>query len=283
MAAAIEIGRVGIWSRELRFHADRGQALDAAAELEELGYGALWIPDVGGDVLGAARELLDATRAVTIATGILNIWMHDPADVASGVAALGPRFLLGLGASHSAVVDAEEPGRYARPLSTMVAYLDGLDANSLGRSQRVLAALGPRMLELARDRAAGAHPYLVTPAHTAIARETLGPDALLAPELSVTLERDLDVARAFVADYLRLPNYVNNLRRLGFDDNDLAGAPSDRLVRALVATGGPREIAQRVAEHHAAGADHVTVQVIGAGETLPREAWRELAPALLRG
>ena len=283
MASAIEIGRVGIWSRELRFHDDRAEAADAAAELEELGYGALWIPDVGGDVLGAARELLDATRTVPIATGILNIWMHDPAEVASGAAALGPRFLLGLGASHSAVVDAQEPGRYARPLSTMVAYLDALDASSPGPSQRVLAALGPRMLELARDRAAGAHPYLVTPEHTAIARETLGPDALLAPEQSVTLERDLDVARAFVTDYLRLPNYVNNLRRLGFDDTDLAGAPSDRLVRALVATGPPEEIAKRVAEHHAAGADHVTVQVIGAGETLPREAWRELAPALLRG
>jgi probable F420-dependent oxidoreductase len=282
-APAIELGRVGIWSRELRCHADRGQALDAAAELEELGYGALWIPDVGGDVLGAARELLDATRAVPLATGILNIWMHDPAEVASGAAALGSRFLLGLGASHSAVVDAQEPGRYARPLSKMVAYLDALDAHAPPNpSQRVLAALGPRMLELARERSLGAHPYLVTPEHTAIARETLGPDALLAPEQSVTLERGLDVARAFVTDYLRLPNYVNNLRRLGFDDADLTVTPSDRLVRALVATGGAEGIAKRVAEHHAAGADHVTVQVIGAGETLPREAWRELAPALLR-
>ena len=283
MRPSVEIGRVGIWSRELRFHADRAQALDAAAELEELGYGALWIPDVGGDVLGAARELLGATRAITLATGILNIWMHDAAEVASGAAALGARFLLGLGASHSAVVDAQEPGRYGRPLSTMAAYLDALDAHALGPSQRILAALGPRMLELARDRAAGAHPYLVTPEHTALAREALGADALLAPEQAVTLEGGLEEARAFVADYLRLPNYVNNLRRLGFDDSDLAGAPSDRLVRALVATGGPEEIARRVALHHAAGADHVTVQVIGAGETLPREAWRELAPALVGG
>ncbi len=281
MRPALDIGRVGIWSRELRFHEDRAQALDAAVELEELGYGALWIPDVGGDVLGAARELLDATSAVTIATGILNIWMHDPAAVASGAAALGPRFLLGLGASHSAVVDAQEPGRYGRPLSTMVAYLDALDSHAPGPSQRVLAALGPRMLELARDRAAGAHPYLVTPEHTAIAREALGPDALLAPEQSVAPGDDLEGARAFVTDYLRLPNYVNNLRRLGFDDADLTGMPSDRLVRALVATGSPEQIAARVAEHHAAGADHVTIQVIGAGETLPREAWRDLAPALL--
>ena len=181
------------------------------------------------------------------------------------------------------MVDAQEPGRYGRPLSTMVAYLDALDANSLGPSQRILAALGPRMLELARDRAAGAHPYLVTPEHTALAREALGADALLAPEQAVTLEGGLEEARAFVADYLRLPNYVNNLRRLGFDDDDVAGTPSDRLVRALVATGGVEEIARRVAEHHAAGADHVTVQVIGAGETLPLDAWRELAPALIGG
>jgi probable F420-dependent oxidoreductase len=277
------LGRIGIWSRELRFHEDRGEALEAAAELEELGYGTLWIPDVGGDVLGAARELLGATRTVALATGILNIWMHDAAAVAAGAAALGARFLLGLGASHAPIVDEGEPGRYRRPLSTMAAYLDALDAAGLGADRRVLAALGPRMLELARDRASGAHPYLVPPEHTALAREALGPGRLLAPEQSVLPGDDLEGARAFVADYLRLPNYVNNLRRLGFGDEDVSGAPSDRLVRALVAMGSPEQIAARVSEHHAAGADHVTIQVIRAGETLPREAWRELAPALLGG
>jgi probable F420-dependent oxidoreductase len=149
----------------------------------------------------------------------------------------------------------------------------------------MLAALGPRMLELARERSAGAHPYLVPPEHTQFAREILGEGRLLAPELSVLLESDadraLDRARAFVADYLRLPNYTRNLRRLGFNDDDLAGAGSDRLVRSLVAFGDEQTIADRVAAHHAAGADHVALHVIGAGETLPREDWRRLAQALL--
>jgi probable F420-dependent oxidoreductase len=289
--AAVGLGPVGVWSRELRYHADRAAAADAAAELEQLGYGALWIPDAGGDVLGAAGELLAATRRVTLATGILNIWMHGAGDVTGGVAALElahpGRFLLGLGASHAALIDAEQPGRYRRPYSTMVAYLDDLDAqpDPVPPARRVLAALGPRMLELARDRAAGAHPYLVTADHTRRARELLGADRLLAPELSVLLERDPAVARErareFVALYLELPNYVNNLLRLGFERADVTPPGSDRLLAALVAAGDGEAIAARVAEHHAAGADHVAVQVIGAGETLPREAWRELAPALV--
>ena len=148
----------------------------------------------------------------------------------------------------------------------------------------MLAALGPRMLELARDRTAGAHPYLVPPAHTATAREILGPDRLLAPEQSVLLEADparaLELAREFVVDYLRLPNYVNNLRRLGFDDADLGETPSERMVRALVAFGDEQVIADRIGEHFDAGADHVTIQVIGAGDTLPLESWRRLGAAL---
>jgi len=291
MGVDIDLGRVGIWSREMRFHADRGDAADAAAELEDLGYGALWIPDVGGHVLGAAAELLTATRSVPVATGILNIWMHDAAAITAGVAALdaahGVRFLLGLGASHAPVVDAEAPGRYRRPYSTMVGYLDELDAQPapLPPSRRLLAALGPRMLELARERSGGAHPYLVTPAHTQLARELLGPDRLLAPELSVVLEPDPAVARErareFVSHYLELPNYVNNLRRLGFDDADVTPPGSDRLASSLVAAGDADTIALRVGEHLDAGADHVAVHVIGAGETLPRAAWRAPAPALL--
>jgi probable F420-dependent oxidoreductase len=286
-----QLGRIGIWSRELRFHADRAQAVDAAVELEELGFGALFIPDVGGDVLGAVAELLDATRRIPLATGILNIWMHDAAEVAAGVAAIerrhAGRFLLGLGASHAAVVDAEGPARYGRPFSVMRDYLDALDAQlrPVPEPRRILAALGPRMLELSRERSGGAHPYLVPPEHTLLAREILGPGRLLAPELSVLLEPDperaLQRARAFVADYLRLPNYTRNLRRLGFNDADLDGAGSDRLARALVAFGDEQAIADRVAAHHDAGADHVALHVIGAGETLPREAWRRLAAALL--
>jgi probable F420-dependent oxidoreductase len=286
----VDIGRVGVWSRELRFHADRAEAADAAAELEALGYGALFIPDVGGDVLGTVGELLDATRTIPLATGILNIWMHAAGEVAEGVAAIErrhrERFVLGLGASHAAVVDAAGPARYGRPLSAMRAYLDALDSQSAPPTRRILAALGPRMLELARERSGGAHPYLVPPEHTLFAREVLGSEALLAPELSVLLdtdpERGLERARAFVADYLRLPNYTNNLRRLGFDESDVAAPGSDRLVRALVAFGDEQAIADRVADHHAAGADHVALHVIGAGETLPRDDWRRLAGALLR-
>ena len=159
-AGNIDIGRVGIWSRELRFHADRTAAAEAASELEELGYGALFIPDVGGDVLSAVRELLAATRTIPLATGILNIWMHAAEEVAEGVAEIearyGPRFVLGLGASHSAIVDAAGPARYGRPLSVMRTYLDALDAQPRANAPgpRMLAALGPLMLELARERSA---------------------------------------------------------------------------------------------------------------------------------
>jgi probable F420-dependent oxidoreductase len=235
--------------------------------------------------------MLQATRVVPLATGILNLWMHDEDDVAAGVAAIEERhprrFLLGLGASHAAIVDAEGPPRYGRPYSAMVNYLDALDAQTQppAPARRVLAALGPRMLALSRDRAAGAHPYLVPPEHTRAAREVLGGDRLLAPELSVLLDDDgdraLERARAFVTDYLRLPNYTNNLRRLGFGDDDLTAPGSDRLVRALVAFGDEQTIADRVAAHHQGGADHVALHVIGAGETLPLESWRRLAAALL--
>jgi probable F420-dependent oxidoreductase len=281
---AVSLGRIGIWSNKLRYHEDRAAVADAAAELDELGYGALWLPDVGGDVMGDVGHVLDATRRVAVATGILNIWMHDAAGIAAAVAALDQRhpdrFLLGLGASHASVVSA-----YERPYSSMTAYLDALDAATptVAPGDRILAALGPRMLELSRDRAGGAHPYLVPVQHTREAREILGSHHLLAPELAVVLEpRDGEAtARAHVADYLQLPNYVRNLRRLGFGDDDLRDGGSDRLVRALVAWGDEEAIAARVDEHLAAGADHVCLQVL-APEPLPREDWRRLA-SVLRG
>src|ERR1700704_779013 len=240
----VDLGKVGIWSRELRYHPDRGARAAAAAELEELGYSAIFIPDVGGDVLGAVAELLAATRRVPLATGILNIWMHDPAAVASGhadlVARFGPRFMLGLGSGHAQLVESVLGVPYARPYAKMVAYLDALDAApaQVPAGMRMLAALGPRMLSLAGARAGAAHPYLVPPEHTAAARQALGPDVVLAPQQAAVLDADRARGRArardFVNGYLGLPNYVRNLRRLGFTDDDLRGPASDRLVDALV-------------------------------------------------
>jgi probable F420-dependent oxidoreductase len=288
MASMSTITGTGIWNGSLRF-GDPAEASDAATELEELGYTALWVPDVGGDVIGAVERLLAATRTVTVATGVLNLWMHPAEEIAAGYARLtaahGDRFLLGIGVSHAPLVDAEQPGRYRRPLEAMGSFLDGLDgaATPLAPASRVLAALGPKMLEIARTRSAGTHPYNVTPEHTAVAREALGSSALVLPEQAVALTTDSEegrqIARQHLAFYYELPNYTNNLRRLGFGDDDFVGGGSDRLVDALVAWGDEEAIAARVREHRDAGADHVCIQVLGA-EDLPRAAWRRLAPAL---
>jgi len=287
----VDLGRVGIWSRELRYNPDRGASATAAAELEDLGYGAIFIPDAGGDVLGAVEHLLASTRRMPFATGVLNIWMHDPAEVASRRASLaarfGPRLLLGLGNSHAPLVESVLGVPYARPYSKMAEYLDALDKAEapVPAQMRMLAALGPRMLSLARARAGAAHPYLVPPEHTAAARQALGPGITLAPEQAVVFGADpqlgLEQARAFVNDYLALPNYVRNLRRLGFTDDDLEGPASDRLVDALVARGDEDAIAAQVRAHHDAGADHVCIYVFGgADEALPLAAWRRRARAL---
>lgn len=293
MTPSGRLGRVGIWSMGLREHADGAAVAEAAAELEALGYSALFIPGrAGGDVLGAAGRLLRATRGVAVATGILNIWMHEPEEVARGRAALASahpdRFWLGLGVSHAALVNRDAPGRYRRPLSAMRTYLDRLDAAEppVPRDGRVLAALGPKMLALAGERAAGAHPYLVPVEHTRRARQALGPGPLLAPEQTVLLETDSTRARARAREYLgryleHFPNYADNLLSLGFTADDLRGGGSDRLVDAVVAWGDEAAIAARVAEHHRAGADHVCIQVVAEPERLPREEWRRLAPALV--
>lgn len=286
----MQLGPFGLWDFRLRY-GDPAVVAEAAAEAEELGYSALWIPDVGGDVLGAVETLLGATRKAVVATGILNIWMHEAADVAARRAGWPEdwrrRFLCGLGVSHAALIDRDEPGRYQRPLARMRAYLDALDAAPVPvpPGDRVLAALGPRMLALARDRAGGAHPYNVTPEHTARAREVLGPDRILAPEQAVALETDRDAARALgrahVAIYLGLENYANNLRRLGFGEDDLSGGGSDRLIDALVPWGDAESVARRLREHLDVGADHVCVQVVtGDASQAPRREWRELAGAL---
>ena len=286
----MQLSGTGIWSGQLRY-GDAGPIAEAAAELDELGYDAIWIPDVGGDVLGAVETLLGATQRAVVATGILNVWMHEPAEVAGRRASWTEdwkaRFLLGLGVSHAPLIDHEHPGRYNKPFSKMVEYLDGLDAAEVPFpvDARVLAALRPRMLGLARDRSAGAHPYFVPPEHVARAREILGADAIIGVELAVVLDTDPVSARAtarrHTAVYVGLPNYTNNLREFGYGDDDFADRGSDRLVDAIVAWGDIPAIARRVGEMRDAGANHVCIQVIRADDELPRADWRELAPALI--
>jgi probable F420-dependent oxidoreductase len=264
---------------------------EAAAELDALGYTAAWIPDVGGDVLGSVEDLLRATTGMTIATGILNIWMHDPTEVAVRRAAWGDdwqhRFLMGLGVSHAPLIDHENPGRYQKPYSKMVEFLDGLDHAPVPFpvDARALAALRPRMLGLARDRTAGVHPYFVPVEHVAKAREAVGPDKLVAVELAVVLDSDpvtaRETARRHTAVYVHLPNYTNNLRDFGFGDDDFADRGSDRLVDAIVAWGNLDTIVKRVAAMREAGADHVCIQVIRPDDEIPRRDWRDLAPALV--
>jgi len=282
----MDLGKVGVWWSGTWRRPDDGSA-DVAAELEDLGYSTLW--SSGGYEPGLANRfehLLSATTRMSVASGIVSIWATSPGEIARAVADVDARypgrFVLGLGASHAALVE-----NYAQPFAHMVGYLDMLDGAGQGvaRDRRVLAALGPRMLELARDRAAGAHPYFVPVEHTARARTILGEGPLLAPEVTVVLERDAttarELARPFTAGYLTLPNYANNLRSLGYGDDDLTGGGSDRLVDAVVAWGDVDAVATRVREHHDAGADHVCIQVLSTLDSFPLTAYRELAPALL--
>ncbi|MCX4770098.1 TIGR03620 family F420-dependent LLM class oxidoreductase [Streptomyces sp. NBC_01260] len=282
-------GRVGIWSSALHGSraddAGRRAIAEAVAELEDLGYGTLWIG--GSPSPDDAAAVVAATRRVTVATGILSIWDHTAKETADRIAAIDAdargRFVLGLGVSHGPMVP-----QYAKPYSAMVAYLDALDTATppVDSGHRVLAALGPKMLKLAADRALGAHPYLVSAEHTAEAREALGPDALLAPELSVVLDTDLDrartTARNMLGMYLQLPNYTDNLLRLGFTESDFEGGGSVRLLDSLFALGDAGQVKARTQQYLDAGADHVALQVLTAdegGAGLPRAQWRELAEA----
>lgn len=287
-------GTTGIWNMGLRF-GEEDQARDAVIAAEEFGYAAVWLPDMGGGGLfERLTALLGATSRITVATGILNIWMHEPAVVVEQYDKLtessGGRLLLGLGASHAPVVDQSEAGTYQKPLTKMKAFLDDLDAAGppLQAESRVLAALGPKMLQLAAERASGAHPYLVPLEHVAVAREALGPDGFLAPEVGVVLEADpvraREHARVGMSMYFDLPNYMNNLRRFGFTDDDLAAPGSDRLIDTLVVWGDEQAIADRLAAYREAGADHLALQVLTgadtAAPTFPIEQWRRLAPLL---
>ena len=292
----MDVGRVGIWTGQLDLQ-PAAKAREVAAELDELGYGALWVPEaVGRDAITHAGVLLDATQRMVIATGVANIYNRLPGVAAMSQRLLaddsGGRFLLGLGVSHAPMVEGMLNRSWDKPLATMRSYLDAMDGAFMvspapaEEPPRVLAALGPKMLELAASRAWGAHTYFVPVEHTPVARESLGEGPMLLVELGVVLSADpevaRDAARKHMRMYLTLPNYVNNLRRLGWDDDDLGDGGSDELVDALVAWGEPDAIAARVAEHHEAGADHVCIQVLDSDVTkLPLDEWRELAPALL--
>jgi probable F420-dependent oxidoreductase len=291
---SIDIGRVGIWTGVLdAVPSSEAQAI--AGRLEELGFPTLWIPEtIGRDPFVTATLLLSATSELRVATGIANIYARDAVTMANTQRSLEEafpgRFLLGLGVSHHHLVDRVRKHDYSKPYSYMVRYLDDMDQAifmAVGPHERpptVLAALGPKMLRLAGERAQGAHPYFVPVEHTAMARKALGDGPLLAPEQMVVLERDPGTARAIarqaMAIYLRAPNYVNNLARLGFGEDEVVDGGSDRLVDAIVAWGDVDDVVARIRAHHDAGADHVCVQVLGENlVAVPEGGWRELADA----
>lgn len=293
--ASFDPGRVGIWTGVLDAVPSK-EAQRIAGLIEELGFSTLWIPEtVGRDPFVTATLLLSATSTLNVATGIANIYARDPMTMANTQRSLEEafpgRFLLGLGVSHHHLVDRVRHHDYSRPYSKMVEYLDAMDSAifmAVGPAERpatVLAALGPKMLKLAGERTAGAHPYFVPVEHTAQAREILGPDPILAVEQMVVLEDDkakaMEIARNGMAVYLRAPNYVNNLKRYGFSDADVEAPGSDRLVDAIVTTGGVDAAVARVQAQFDAGASHVCVQVLGENFTdVPEGAWRDLSAAL---
>lgn len=289
------IPRIGIWTGALdTVPASRSQEL--AVELEELGYGAVWLPELAGrDPFVHLALILSATNTLIGATGIANIWARDAVTTSGAVKGLTEAFpervLLGLGVSHQNLVSDLRGHDYDKPLTAMRTYLDGMDsAPYLAQRpttpvRRVLAALRPKMLGLAAERTDGAHPYFVTPEHTAKARDTLGPGPLLCPEQAVVLESDPEQARAIGREYTKVylsqPNYVNSILELGFTEDDLADGGSDAFVDALVAWGDTDRIVARVQAHFDAGADHVAVQALPAEKRgLPDEQWRELAAPL---
>jgi probable F420-dependent oxidoreductase len=289
------IGRVGVWSFALDA-IPMSSARAFVAEIEALGYRALWIPEsIGGkEIFSHAAVLLSAGRDIVVASGIANIWARDPMAMESGSRNLADafpgRFVLAMGVSHADSVDVRG-GRYRRPYSKMRDYLDVMervryDGPQTPRAPRLLAALGPRMLALAAERTLGAHPYFVPVEHTAFARERLGKGPLLAVEQTAVLRTDAagarEIARAFAVDYLELPNYATNLLRLGYGEDELNGGGSDRLIDAVVAWGDEEALGRRVQEHLDAGADHVCLQMIGGDPSDRRlDDLRRLAPLLL--
>jgi probable F420-dependent oxidoreductase len=283
----MELGRLGVWSIGIRQVAEAAVRA-AAAELERLGYGTIWY-SAGSGTRGfdIGQALLQATGRIAVATGITSIWATTPAQSAAGFQQLEQsapgRFLLGLGVSHAAMVDQAGPGRYRRPLEQMSRYLDELGA--VPRQRRIVAALGPKMLDLAQRESLGTHPYLVTPQLTARIRDRVQPGALVAVEQGVVLETDpvraRAVAREHLSGYLKLPNYVNSWLRSGYQPGDVAGGGSNRLVDDLIAWGDAAAVADRIRAHYAAGADHVCVQVLGGAAPVPVPEWRAIAQEVL--
>jgi len=281
------LGPIGVWSIELRY-GDRALSDKAIPELDELGFGAIWIPGgLGGDILETMSRALSLTKRATIASAIINIWKHEPAELGRWWHGLSDdhksRTMLGLGASHAPLIE-----EYQSPVTTMTKFLDGLDAAGVPSDHVCIAALAPKMLELSGKRTAGTHPYLVTPQHSAVARAAVGPEKLVAPGQHCILESDPAKARAIarkdLAGYQQLPNYVKNWHRLGFSEKETTEA-SDRLVDEVVAWGGTDVIGERVKQHHAAGADHVCLKVLTEDYRIeadpPIAEWRKLAEALL--
>jgi probable F420-dependent oxidoreductase len=271
MANSDRLGKVGVW-----LPSAAAITQDTAAELEQLGYGTIWLGASPPAELGMVDPLLAATTRLSVGTSIVNIWTAPAKSVAESFhrieAAFAGRFMLGIGAGHR-----ENENDYRKPYQALVDYLDELDDAGVPRERRAMAALGPRVLRLARDRAAGALPYLITPGYTADARALLGPDALLVAEHKVALTQPphdpaeaRQLARTRVEGYLRLSNYVANLRRIGFTDDELALPAGDRVVDALAFQGGVESVAARLTAHLDAGADHVAVQALTSdGDVLP--------------
>jgi len=294
---AMQLGAFGVWTFQLDI-LPAARMQETAAELEELGYGTLWNGEATGrEALTKAALLLGGTKRIVIATGIANIYGRDPVTMAAAQKTLAEaypnRFLLGLGVSHIPLVEKLRGHRYDKPVPTMRAYLDAMDqapyqaVPPTSKPPRVLAALGPMMLKLSADRANGAHPYNSTPKHTAEARELLGRGPYLCPEQAVVLEKDpakaRAIARKFLAIYLTLPNYTNNWLRLGFQEADIKNGGSDKLIDAVIAWGDLKTVLNRIQEHHAAGADHVCIQVLtDDAKTFPMREYRELASAIPR-
>jgi len=273
-----QLGTFGVWRGTPQV------SPELAAQLEQLGYGTVWLGGSPSADLEIVDQLLAATTTLAVGTSIVNMWQSDPATVARSFARIDAsfpgRFVLGVGAGHP-----EATAHYASPYDTLASYVDRLEAARVPLDRVVLAALGSRVLTLAADRTAGAIPYLVPPEHTRRARQILGPDKLLAPEHKVVLDpvpssaRKLGSRRVRVP-YLGLVNYTSNLRRLGYTDEDLSGGGSDRLIDALVAHGTAEQVAAQLAEHLGAGADHVCVQLLTRGDTDPVPQYTDLARAL---
>jgi probable F420-dependent oxidoreductase len=279
-AVGMDLGRFGVWTT---YAAIGEQNAGAAAELaERLGFGTFWLG--GSPRLPSVRPLLDATERLAVATGIVNVWQYEPADLTREYAELRPEFadrlLVGIGIGHP-----EATSDYSRPLSTMRSFLDGLDGadTPIPRDRCCLAALGPKMLDLSAERTLGTHPYFVPVRHTRAVRARLGDEALVAPELACVIDPDPDEARAkarrYAALYLGLRNYTGNLLAFGFGEQDIGDGGSDRLIDSIVPQGTAEQIAAAAHEHLAAGADHVCLQAVGT-RGIPIAEWTALAGAL---